>query len=443
VNNASLPASFIDPSCERELLATCIANPTLAPLAAEKVNAEDFGVALLGKVFRAMGQVLADGKTLDEFAIENKLNGDSEYESAGGLKFLIEISSCAVPTSRPSAIDGLAEAVKTNALRRRFRQTVNGAQERSEDPRQTVGELITDLRESVTRLEDESEISQRGMIHVAEVTRELAPILTRLSDRPGDMLGFSTGYRSLNRASSGLQPSSFTVLAARPSMGKTALALNIAENVARMGNPVAVFSLETPRDMLQLRLVCRHGRIDLSSLTSGQATDEAWKRLAPAIAEVSQLPIYVDDRPRPRGTDLRWRIRAAARRFGVKLVIVDYLQLATGKGDTRNDEVAGVSGELQAAARELGKITGGALMVLSQLNRLADGERPRLSHLRDSGAIEQDADAVWFLCEPKGTRPGQFEPSTKELDIAKSRNGPTGTVRFNYIGQCMAFEELE
>ena len=125
----------------------------------------------------------------------------------------------------------------------------------------------------------------------------------------------------------------------------------------------------------------------------------------------------------------------------MKLVIVDYLQLATAKGDTRNDEVATVSGELQAASRELGQLTGGALLVLSQLNRLADGERPRLSHLRDSGAIEQDADAVWFLCEPKGTRPGQFEPADKELDIAKSRNGPTGTAHFEFIGQCMAFEE--
>jgi replicative DNA helicase len=137
--------------------------------------------------------------------------------------------------------------------------------------------------------------------------------------------------------------------------------------------------------MLQLRFACRHGRIDLASLTSGRASTEAWKRLASAIAEVTQFPLYVDDRPRPRVTDLRWRIRAAARRFGVKLVIVDYLQLATAKGDTRNDEVAAVSGELQAASRKLGQITGGAQLVLSQLNRLADGERPRLSHLRDLG----------------------------------------------------------
>jgi replicative DNA helicase len=125
----------------------------------------------------------------------------------------------------------------------------------------------------------------------------------------------------------------------------------------------------------------------------------------------------------------------------VKLAIVDYLQLATARGTTRNDEVANVSGELQAASRELGQLTGGALLVLSQLNRLSDGERPRLSHLRDSGAIEQDADGVWFLCDPSGTRPGQLDPAAKELDIAKSRNGPTERVFFEFIGQCMAFEE--
>lgn len=255
------------------------------------------------------------------------------------------------------------------------------------------------------------------------------------------MLGFSTGYCALDRLSSGFPPGSLTILAARPSMGKTAFVVGGASRVAKAGNPVAIFSLETPRDMLLLRLACLHGRIDLAALTSGRATDEAWKGLAPAIAEVSQLPIYVDDRPRPRANDLRWRIRAAARRFNAKLVIVDYLQLATAKGDTRNDEVANVSGELQAASRELGQLTGGALLVLSQLNRLADGEIPRLSHLRDSGAIEQDADAVWLLHEPKGTRPGQFDPIEKELHIAKSRNGPTGTVHFDFIGQCMAFEE--
>jgi replicative DNA helicase len=441
MNNTSLPPSFINPACERELLAACIVNPSASPLAAEKLNAEDFGVPLHGRIFRAVIEVLADGKKPDEFILDSKLRGEPAYDSAGGLHFLIDITGSGFSLARPSVIDGLAESVKTNALRRRFCQTLNSAQKRSEDPLQTVGEQITDLRESVTRLEDESEMSQRGMIHVAEVTRELGPILTRLSERPGEMIGFSTGFRSLDRVSSGFPPGGLTVLAARPSMGKTAFALDVALRVAKEKVPVAIFSLETPRDMLQLRLVCRHGRIDLSSLTSGQATDEAWKRLAPAIAEVSQLPIYIDDRPRPKAADLRWRIRAAARRFNARLVIVDYLQLATAKGDTRNDEVATVSGELQAAAREIGHINAGALLVASQLNRVADGERPRLSHLRDSGAIEQDADAVWFLCEESGSRPGQLEPFGKQLEIAKSRNGPTGTLRFDYIGQCMAFEE--
>jgi replicative DNA helicase len=440
----SLPKSFIDPNCERELLATCIANPASAPLAADKISAEHFGVPLHAKIFRAIGQVLTDGKPLDEFALDNKLSGEPDYDSAGGLKFLIDISSCAVPMmSRASAIDGLAESVLKNSLRRRVQHTVRLTEERLEDPLRNVDDVIVDLRENITQIEDESEISQRGMIHVAEVTRELGPTLSRLSERPGEMLGFPSSFMGLDRLSSGIVPGSLTILAARPSMGKTAFALDIALRVAQMGNPVAIFSLETPRDMLQLRLVCRHGRINLASLTSGTATDEAWKRLAPAIAEVSQLPIYIDDRPRPRAIDLRWRARAAARRFGAKLIIVDYLQLATAKGDTRNEEVATVSGELQAASRELGKLTGGALLVLSQLNRLADGERPRLSHLRDSGAIEQDADAVWFLCEPNGTRPGQLEPSGKDLDVAKSRNGPTGTVRFGFIGQCMAFEERD
>lgn len=435
------PKSLIDPGTERELIATCIANSKLASLALERTMPEHFGEPLYGKLLRAISAILSTGKEPSEFEIDAVLSGDPAYDSAGGLQFLIQLSPVAAVCAPEAAITGLADAVHRNYLRRQVRNKSLAIAGRAEDKLNPVDEVISDLRETVTELEDDSQNSQRTMVHIAEITRELWPVLQRISEEPGEMLGFSTGFPRLDRQSSGCVPGSLTILAARPSMGKTAFALDVCLRVAGKGNPVAIFSLETPRDMLNLRLACRHGRIDLSALTSGRADKEVWSELTPAIAAVSQLPIYIDDRPRVRASDLRWRIRSAARRFGAKLVIVDYLQLATAKGDTRNDEVASVSGELQAAARELGQINSGALLVLSQLNRLGDRERPRLSHLRDSGAIEQDADVVWFLCEPEGTRPGQFEPFTKELDIAKSRNGPTGIVHFDYIGQCMAFEE--
>lgn len=436
-----LPKSFIDADCEREFLATCLANPAMASLAAEKIRRDHFGIPIYGKMFDAILQLLAAGKSVDEFAIVNLLSGQADFESAGGRSFVLEVASYALPSSRKGIIDGLTESLLKMALRRRFQRMIVSAQEHVEDPLRPIDNVIVDLRENITEIEDDSEISQRGMVHVAEIRHELMPVLVRLSEQPGGMLGFSTGFAGLDRITSGFPPGNLTILAARPSMGKTAFAVDVALRVAAAGNPVAIFSLETPREMLQLRFLCRHGRIDLASLTSGRASDETWKRVLPAMATVSELPLYVDDRPRPRATDLRWGIRAAARRFNVKLVIVDYLQLATARGETRNDEVATVSGELQAASREIGQFNGGALLVLSQLNRLADGERPRLSHLRDSGAIEQDADSVRFLCEPSGARPGQLDPVAKELDVAKSRNGPTGTIRFEFIGQCMGFEE--
>lgn len=440
---SAAPVTFTDPDAERELIGTCMANPTLAPLAGDKVRVEHFSVLLYGKAFAAMTQVLSEGKQVDEFSLDQKLSGDPLYQSAGGRTFLLEMIGASVPLPRASAIDTLSETITKLALRRGLQHTVEAARERVQDRLTSTNDVLVSLREEITQLEDGAELSQRGMVHVQEIARELTPTLCRLSEKPGEMLGFSTGFHGIDRVTSGFPSGNFGVLAARPSMGKTALALDMGLRVARMGNPVAIFSLETPRDMLELRLVCRHGRIDLASLTSGLAGGDMWKRVAPAIDAVGKFPIYVDDRPRPKATDLRWRIRAAARRFNVKLVIVDYLQLCTAKGDTRNEEIATVSGELQAAARELGQTTGGALLALSQLNRLADGERPRLSHLRDSGAIEQDADSVWFLCEPSGARPGQLEPYGKELDIAKSRNGPTGSVRFDYIPQCMAFEESD
>lgn len=437
----ALPQSFIDGNCERELLGTCLSSPELAPLAAEKVASTCFGITLYAKIFRAIDEVLAQGNIPDEFTVEKKLADDAEFKAAGGPRFLVEITSYAVPHAKASAIDSLCESIRSAHLRRRFRQAAIVAQERSEDPLRPVTDLISDLRDDVTHLEDESAVGQRGMMPISDVTQELMPTLEKLRSHRGEMLGFSSGYRSLDEKTSGLQPGNLIILGARPSMGKTAFAVNIALRVALAGSPVAIFSLETPREIMLLRLLCLHGRINMESLTSGKATDEAWRRVLPALAEVVQLPIFIDDRPRVNASDLRSRIRAAARRFNVKLAIMDYLQLATARGDTRNDEVALVSGELQGAARELGKLTRGALIVLSQLNRVADGERPRLSHLRDSGAIEQDADAVWFICEPGNIRPGQVEPSVKELDIAKSRNGSTGTVRFTFIGQCMAFEE--
>lgn len=439
----ALPFTFTDPGSEHEFVGTCIANPTLAPLAGDKVRADHFSVPLLGKIFTKIMQVLSEGKQVDEFTLDQKLAGDPLYESAGGRMFLLELSASSVPLPRASAIDALSETIAKLSLRRGLQHTVEAARVRVEDRLTPTNEVLISLREDITQLEDGAELSQRGMVHVAEIARELTPTLCRLSEKPGEMLGFSTGFVGIDRVTSGFPSGNLGILAARPSMGKTAFCLDIALRVASMGNPVAIFSLETPRDMLNLRMVCRHGRIDLASLTSGRAGADTWKRVAPAIDAVGKFPIYVDDRPRPKATDLRWRIRAAARRFGVKLVIVDYLQLCTAKGDTRNEEIATVSGELQAASRELGQTTGGALLALSQLNRLADGERPRLSHLRDSGAIEQDADSVWFLCEPKSARPGQLEPYGKELDIAKSRNGPTGSVHFDYIPQCMAFEESD
>jgi replicative DNA helicase len=436
-----LPESFVDVALERELLSTCLVNPSLALLTADKIRTEHFAVPLHAKIFDAILRMLSEGKPIDELAIANRLTGNLDFETAGGRSFLFELAAFAIPSPRPSTVSELADSILKVALRRRFQRIVISAQERVEDPMRSIDELIIDHREEITALEDDSEISQRGMVHIAEVTKELSPTLMRLSEEPGAMLGFSTGFRSLDRIASGFPPGSLTILAARPSMGKTAFAIDLALRVAQAGHPVAIFSLETPRDMLQLRFVCRHGRIDLASLTSGRASDEVWRRVFPSLAAVTELPLFVDDRSRPRAVDLRWRIRAAGRRFGVKLAIVDYLQLATARGTTRNDEVANVSGELQAASRELGQLTGGALLVLSQLNRLSDGERPRLSHLRDSGAIEQDADGVWFLCDPSGTRPGQLDPAAKELDIAKSRNGPTERVFFEFIGQCMAFEE--
>jgi replicative DNA helicase len=239
-------------------------------------------------------------------------------------------------------------------------------------------------------------------------------MLERVWNGHGAMLGVSTGYPALDRVVPGFESGAMIVLAARPSEGKSALALEFARRIATGGHAVAFFSLEMNRDSLFMRMACREARVPYKNFSEGKLSSEARSALMAGIGRISELPIYIDDRATIPAMELRFRLRSMAQRHKIRLAVVDYMQLLRAKGEDRFTQVTAISQELRAAAKELGQVSGGTLIAISQLNRMAQKERPGLYHLRESGQIEQDADVVMLLSsESREVVPGQANPSIK------------------------------
>lgn len=273
------------------------------------------------------------------------------------------------------------------------------------------------------------------------MTKELAPILERAADGVGQIIGSSTGYTDIDRLTAGWQPSDYCILAARPSAGKTALAIEFALRQLRAGNPVAFFSLEMSRESILQRMVCREAAVDSQRLRCGRLSGDDLKKILAAVARVDRMPLWIDDSAGLRATDLRWRLRSLTKRHGIKFAVVDYLQLLRSPGKDRFESVTNSSLELKAAAKELGQLNAGTLLALSQLSREGAKDRPRLEHLRESGQLEQDGDLIFLLSDAERTQNGQVQPCTKLLEIAKQRNGPCQDLHFTFLPAVGGFEQ--
>ena len=264
-------------------------------------------------------------------------------------------------------------------------------------------------------------------------------------NNPNDVTGVPTGFVDLDRMTSGLQPGDLVIVAGRPSMGKTALSLNIGEHVAvEQGLPVAVFSMEMGATQLAMRMVCSVGRLDQQRLRTGRLLDDDWPRLTNAMQKMQDTQLFIDETPALSALELRARARRLARQCGqLGLVIVDYLQLMAGSstGENRATEISEISRGLKGLAKELGC----PVIALSQLNRSLEqrpNKRPVMSDLRESGAIEQDADVILFIYRDEVYNPDSPDKGTAELIIGKQRNGPIGTVRLTFVGQYTKFENF-
>jgi len=329
--------------------------------------------------------------------------------------------------------------VRESAVLRRLLSLCEHTREQISERKPTT-ELLEMVAVSFDSIRESSRSVERGPVHISAVTRELAPVLERAADGKGQMLGTPTGYHDIDRLTAGWQPSDYCILAARPSAGKTALAIEFALKQLHAGNSVAFFSLEMSRISIYQRMVCREAGVDSQRLRCGRLSASDLEKVLAAVARLDRMPLWIDDSAGLRASDLRWRLRSLSQRQKIELAVVDYLQLLRSPGKDRFEVVTNSSIELKAAAKELGQISGGTLLALSQLNRAGAGERPRLEHLRESGQLEQDGDLIFLLSDAEATDNGQVRPSTKILDIAKQRNGPCQDVRFTFLPAIGGFE---
>ena len=286
--------------------------------------------------------------------------------------------------------------------------------------------------------------SRAGFQSVREILPATVDRLDALHQSPGQLTGVTTGFTDLDRMTTGLQPGDLIVIAGRPSMGKTTLAINIAENAA-VGRkvPAAIFSMEMSSEQLTLRMIASLGRVNQTRLRTGQCSDEDWSRINGAIAQLSEAPLFVDETPALTPTEVRARARRLKRERGLGLIVVDYLQLmqVSGSKENRATEISEISRGLKALAKELQV----PVIALSQLNRSVEQrteKKPVMSDLRESGAIEQDADVIMMIYREEVYEPNTTRKGIADIIIAKQRNGPVGEVHLTFLGEYTRFENL-
>jgi replicative DNA helicase len=379
---------------------------------------------------------------VDLITLAEALRQRGELADVGGAAYLAELAE-RVPTA--ANVANYARIVRDKAILRNLITTATGIATRGYDPGSDVKELLDRAEADILALSDQE--VKPAFVRIDALLSQTFRDIDRLHAQQQAVTGVTSGFVDLDKMTAGLQPSDLVIIAARPSMGKTAFALNIAENAALKADAgVAVFSLEMPKEQLAMRMLCSEARVDLARVRTGHLTDREFKELAQAAARLSYAPIYVDDTPALTVLELRAKARRLWRdpNTKLKLVVVDYLQLmrsSEGK-DSREQEISEISRSLKALAKELHV----PVVALSQLNRQVESRsppKPRLSDLRESGAIEQDADVIAFIYREEAYDPETDRKGLAEIIIAKQRNGPVGSVELTFLREFTRFENRE
>ncbi|OEF99666.1 replicative DNA helicase [Vulcanibacillus modesticaldus] len=396
----------------------------------EILSPDDFYRTAHQKIYRAMLDVFETGEPVDLVTITAELQGKKLLEEVGGVSYLTDLAN-AVPTA--ANVEYYARIIEEKAIQRRLIKVATEIASTGYSGVEDVSDLIGDAERKIL------ELSQRkidnGFINIKEVLMETVDQIEYLHHHRGEITGIPSGFTDLDRMTSGFQKSDLIIIAARPSVGKTAFSLNVAQNVAcRSKHPVAIFSLEMSARQLVQRMIAAEGNIDSHKLRTGMLEESDWNKLTMAMSTLSEAPIYIDDTPGITIYDIRARARRLKAEKGLGLILIDYLQLIHGRGksDNRQQEISEISRQLKGIARELDV----PVIALSQLSRAVEqrqDKRPMLSDIRESGSIEQDADVVAFLYRDDYYNPETEKQNIIEIIIAKQRNGPVGKVELVFL----------
>ncbi len=428
---------------EQSVLGGLMLDNDAADKIGDVISAEDFYSDAHRIVYRQIVQLIADGKPADVVTASEALASTQKLDYVGGLAYLGALAQN-VPTA--ANIRHYANIVRERSILRQLASTATEIAESAFNPLGRNAKMVLD--EAEAKILHIAEQGSRGAQNFQIIGKLLANVVERIEtlynrDDPSDVTGVPTGFADLDRMTSGFQPGDLVVVAGRPSMGKTALALNIGESVAlNTGMPVAVFSMEMGASQLAMRLIGSVGRLDQHKLRTGRLQPDDWDKLSAALGRLNEAPILIDETPALNAIEVRSRARRLMKQYGkLGLVIVDYLQLmqASTQGENRATEISEISRAMKSLAKELQV----PVVALSQLNRSLEqrpNKRPVMSDLRESGAIEQDADVILFIYRDEVYNAETQDKGVAEIIISKQRNGPIGTVFLTFLGEFTRFE---
>ncbi|MBP5427506.1 MAG: replicative DNA helicase [Clostridiales bacterium] len=424
---------------EQSVLGAMLLDKDIIPLVMEILGSEHFYRQDHKEIFDAMMELFEAAKPVDIITVSERLALKGTLESVGGLEYISELSNI-VPSSENAGY--YAKIVKEKSIRRDLIKVSSNILNLGYDSSDEINALLEQAEKGIFKVSQD--MATKGVVPIKEVLVDTFDKLEGLYNNKDDVSGIPTGFKDLDYKLSGLQNSDLVLIAARPAMGKTSFALNIAQNIAIKKNvPVAIFSLEMSKEQLVTRMLCCEAMVDASKMKTGKLEDDDWAKIAGVLGTLSDAPIYIDDTPGTSVSEIGAKCRKLKLEKNLGVVVIDYLQLMKGRGrsESRQQEISEISRSLKILAKELNI----PVITLSQLSRAAEqrqDHRPMLSDLRESGAIEQDADIVMFLYREDYYNEATEKKNISEVIIAKHRNGSTGTIELAWLSQYTKFGNL-
>ena len=424
---------------EQAVLGSILIDPECISVCAEKIKSSDFFFEHNRYIYEAVIDMFNLNEPIDVVTVSERLNKEEKLDAVGGIEYLSMLTSI-VPTT--TNVGEYVHIVEERSLLRKIIRATEGVTNLAYSATDDAYDILEQAEKAIFDINRENQ----SMVHIKDVLFESYQQMIEFSTIKKGVTGTPTGFSELDKKTSGFQSSNLILLAARPGMGKTSFALNIAENVAlREKLPVAIFSLEMSKHELANRIICSEAMVDSNKIRSGELSREDWIKISGVIDKIATAPIFLDDTAAITVSEIRAKCRRIKQRYGLGMIMIDYLQLmqsGSRRSENRQQEVSDISRSLKILAKELEV----PVVTLSQLSRASEArtdKHPMLSDLRESGAIEQDADIVMFLYREDYYNPDTDRKGIVECDIAKHRSGETGKLEFGWIGKYTKFTNLD